>query len=936
MDMRPAPGEPPEESHALRRAQLALREKELQLQVVLDQMPASVWTVDRNLIIQASVGRGLAAFGLAPGQLVGTHLTQFLGTDDPTYQPIAAHVQALGGAASSYAIDFRGRPFEVRIEPLRDGSGEVVGAVGLALDISERRAAEAEMRESEERYRSVVESALDVVLTIDEGSRILFANAASERVFGWKPEELVGRSITTLMATSVGAGHVESFERYLATGRPTMSWRAVEFPGITRSGAEIPLEISFSESVRDGRRTFTGIIRDVSDRRVADNLRSALYRVAETSSGAHDMTKLYGAIRRIVDKLMEADGFLVAVKDGGAREMRVAYWAHPHGAPAPAVGAGSPAERVLESGEAVLLRRENAAPDDLALLPPATLDWLAVPLRSGDHRLGVLSVTNSSPQGRYRDADREVLTFVSRHLASALEKRQAELALALWKARYEAATLASRQVLYDHDQKTDRITWGGDTTGVLGARPSDLPTTIAGWAARIHDEDRPDFLVEASRKRGPGEPYHLEYRMTRPDGIVVHLRDDGSDLYDDDGFVRSVGFLVDVTERKRLEEQLRQSQKMEAVGRLAGGVAHDFNNVLTTILGYSDLLAASALDVELRQHVEEIRRAGERAAALTSQLLAFSRKQMLAPRVLDLNALVLDLEKMLRRVIGEDVELVTRLAPALGRVKADPSQIEHVVMNLVLNARDAMPHGGRLTLETANILLDGEPAGRTGPHVVLSVLDTGTGMDAATRSRLFEPFFTTKERGKGTGLGLATSYGIVKQSGGEISVESAPGKGTAIRVMLPMVDEEPERPTSGGFAAIKIGGSETVLVVEDEQSVASLTRKVLLANGYVVLQADGGDAALKAAARHAGTIHLLLTDVVMPGLSGRELAERLRRARPEVKVLYMSGYTDDAMMRHGLHETDAQFLQKPFSLDALLARVRETLDRRSRSPSSMS
>jgi signal transduction histidine kinase/ActR/RegA family two-component response regulator len=715
-----------------------------------------------------------------------------------------------------------------------------------------------------------------------------------------------------------------------------MSWRAVEFPGITKSGVEVPLEISFSESTKDGRRTFTGVIRDVSDRRVAENLRSALYRVAETSSGADDMTKLYGAIRRIVDKLIEAEGFLVAEREPGAREMHVSYWAHPGGAPAPLVGCGSPAERVLESGEAILLRRENASPEDVAALPPATLDWLGVALRSGEHRLGVLAVTNSSPQGRYRDADREVLTFVARHLASALEKRQAELALAQWKTRYEAATIASRQVLYDHDQKTDVITWGGDTAGVLGSRPPELPTTIAGWAARIHEEDRAEFLLAASRKRAPDEPYHLEYRMTRPDGTVVHLRDDGSDLYDEEGFVRSVGFLVDVTEKKRLEEQLRQSQKMEAVGRLAGGVAHDFNNVLTTILGYSDLLQASVDDEELRQHVQEIRRAGERAAALTSQLLAFSRKQMLAPRVLDLNALVNDLEKMLRRVIGEDVELVTRLAPALGRVKADPSQLEHVVMNLVLNARDAMPHGGRLTLETANLLLDGEPAGRTGPHAVLSVLDTGTGMDAATRSRLFEPFFTTKELGKGTGLGLATSYGIVKQSGGEISVESAPGKGTAIRVMLPMVDDEPDRPTSGGFPAIKIGGNETVLVVEDEQSVASLAKKVLLANGYVVLQADGAEAALAAAAKHAGPIHLLLTDVVMPGLSGRELAERLRRARPDAKVLYMSGYTDDAMMRHGLDETNAQFLQKPFSLEVLLARVRETLDRRSRSPSSMS
>jgi PAS domain S-box-containing protein len=388
----------------------------------------------------------------------------------------------------------------------------------------------------------------------------------------------------------------------------------------------------------------------------------------------------------------------------------------------------------------------------------------------------------------------------------------------------------------------------------------------------------------------------------------------------------------DITERRSLEEQLRLSQKMEAVGQLAGGIAHDFNNLLTIILGYSVLLLKD-LDPEdfRRASLEGIKKAGERAAALTQQLLAFSRRQVLAPRVLDLNAVVADMEGMLRRLIGEDIDLLTVLKRGLGLIKADPGQIEQVIMNLVVNARDAMPTGGKLTIETADIQLDEvyvrrRPHVAPGPYVMLAVSDTGHGMDEATRARIFEPFFTTKEKGKGTGLGLAVVYGIVKQSGGSIWLYSEPGIGTTFKVYLPKVEAIPEKATTTPANERSRRATETVLLVEDEAAVRSLVGEILQSHGYLVLEASNAGEALEASERHSGLIHLLLTDVVMPTTSGRELAGRLKPLRPEAKTLYMSGYTDNAIVHHGLLESSAALLQKPFTPEALLQKVREVLE----------
>jgi signal transduction histidine kinase len=388
----------------------------------------------------------------------------------------------------------------------------------------------------------------------------------------------------------------------------------------------------------------------------------------------------------------------------------------------------------------------------------------------------------------------------------------------------------------------------------------------------------------------------------------------------------------EVAERKLAEEQLRQAQKMEAVGKLAGGVAHDFNNLLTAINGHSDLaMRRLKQDDPLYDKLEKIKKAGERAAALTHQLLAFSRKQILQPKVLDLNQIVFEMNKMLQPLIGEDIDLLTKLKPDLGKIKADPGQLEQVLMNLSVNARDAMPMGGKLTIETANVYLDEEYASRhlsitPGWYIMLAVSDTGSGMDSQTQERIFDPFFTTKEVGKGTGLGLSTVYGIVKQSGGNIWVYSELGRGTTFKVYLPCVDKCAEEPESNLERNQLSEGNETVLLVEDEEMVREMAKEILEESGYQVLEAKHGQEALLIAEQYRGHIHLMLSDVVMPQMSGRELAEQFLPLRKGMKVLYMSGYTDDAIVHHGVLDEGTAFIEKPFTPTALARKVRETLN----------
>jgi PAS domain S-box-containing protein len=436
-----------------------------------------------------------------------------------------------------------------------------------------------------------------------------------------------------------------------------------------------------------------------------------------------------------------------------------------------------------------------------------------------------------------------------------------------------------------------------------------------------------DYLRSLEQFKG------LSSSWLQKDGKQVLVRLSGRAIHGEGDAIFFELFAEDVTENRALEQQLRQAQKMEAVGRLAGGIAHDFNNLLMVISGYCEfLLDRVGSDVELRSLTQEIARAAERATALTRQLLAFSRKQMLAPKVMDLNAVITENLKMLTRMIGEDIDLVMIPGSGVGSVKADPSQVEQVIMNLAVNARDAMPRGGKLTIETANVTLDEGYArvhtpARPGEYVMLAISDTGSGMDADTQAHIFEPFFTTKGT-KGTGLGLSTVYGIVKQSDGYIWVYSEPDKGTTFKIYLPRVtaNGEPVPIQTPTMAADSAPVRETVLVVEDENTLRHLTRQYLANQGYTVLEANNGVAAMQISAAHPGPIHLLLTDIIMPGMNGRELAQRITAVRPETRVLYMSGYTENAIGHNGVLDAGVNLLQKPFTLPTLKSRVREAID----------
>jgi PAS domain S-box-containing protein len=516
------------------------------------------------------------------------------------------------------------------------------------------------------------------------------------------------------------------------------------------------------------------------------------------------------------------------------------------------------------------------------------------------------------------------------------ERKKAEEALRESEEKYRDLVENINDILYATDEH-GTVTYiaptieslSGYTTSEITGRP---------FSEFVYKEDIP-FVLEKFQQDVSGHAEPNEYRILTKSGVVRWVRTSSRPFFRETRVVGLRGVMTDVTDRKRAEEesealreQLRQSQKMEAIGRLAGGIAHDFNNLLTIIKGYSQLsLIELKEDSPLKGSIEQIDKATDRAADLVRQLLAFSRRQILEMRVLDLNTTLANLHNMLRRLIGEDIELTMVLAEDLGRVKTDLGWIEQAIMNLVVNAKDAMPKGGKLTIETANVELDeayarAHVAVTSGRYVMIAVSDTGAGMTPEVRERLFEPFFSTKEKDKGTGLGLSTVYGIVKQSGGNIWVYSEPGKGSTFKIYLPRVDEPLEQPREKLLGDELLRGSETILLVEDEEEVRKLAVRVLERQGYKVLSARDGDEALLVCERHKDPIHLMLTDVVMPGMSGHEVAKRSEPSHPEMKVLYMSGYTDNAIVMHGVLVQGVNYIQKPFTVNGLTKKVREVLE----------
>jgi PAS domain S-box-containing protein len=512
-------------------------------------------------------------------------------------------------------------------------------------------------------------------------------------------------------------------------------------------------------------------------------------------------------------------------------------------------------------------------------------------------------------------------------------RRQAEAALEAVRARMQLTLQALTIGICEVDLRTDAVALSAEFERLHGLAPGSSPSTLAGYFDTIHPDDRA-HATEAFEPARRGLDSLLEYRVKSPDESVHWIRILGRTLRADaDTPVRVVGIAVDVTAQKTLEDQFRQAQKLEAIGSLAAGVAHDYNNLLTVIAGYCEMLETECAGQRtVVEDIQEIKRAGESAAALTRQLLAFSRRQIVSPTVVDLNAVVEESHKMLRRLVEANVRIELALAQPLAPVKIDTGQVEQLLVNLVVNARDAMPDGGVVTIETDNVVVD-EPYARThldvtpGPYVVLSVSDTGSGMTPEVQARLFEPFFTPKERGRGTGLGLATVYGIVKQNLGHLWVYSEVGMGTTFNIYLPVAEGSAQTQAPRTAAEPQLYGSETILVVEDEAALRALTERILAGHGYHVLTAANGAEALRVSAAHEGPIHVVLMDVVMPGRSGRQIGEEIVRQRPDTSVIYVSGYTDTAITHHGVLAPGVRFLQKPFTSAVLVRTIRDALAR---------
>ncbi len=810
--------------------------------------------------------------------------------------------------------------------------GKLVGSFGMYEDITERRRAEQAQREAEERFRSLFENATEGIFQSTTDGRYLSVNPALARMCGFASASEMISSVEDLGKEIYADPNVRTVFKHLIEKYGSV--KDFEYEVRRRDGAKIWISEN-AHVVRnpDGEiLSYEGTIEDITARKRAELERQVTFEIIHAVNVTDNLDDLLRLIHIALKKVLYAENCFIALYEPATGMFHFPFFVDQFDqAPPPQRVGKSCTAHVYRTGQAMLIPQRTfdllAEEGKVELVGTPSPSWLGVPLRTPAATIGVLVVQHYEDENAYTERDQEFLGSVGGQIALAIERKRSEEKVRESEARLRVLVEQLPAVLWTVDR-------GLRFTSALGAGFARLkikPDELVGMSLLDYFEttDQTFLPIAAHRRAVAGEPmtFHVEWKSG---SYACHVEP----LRDSDGQVSgAICMSLDITDRKQLEEQLRQAQKMEAVGRLAGGIAHDFNNLLMVIQGYSDLLVERLPDGDpLRRNAEQIQMASQRASSLTRQLLAFSRKQMLAPKILNVQSVVAEMEKILRRLIGEDVQLETSSAPDLGLIKADRSQIEQVILNLAVNARDAMPQGGRLTIETANVELDASyshpPAVLSpGRYVMLAVTDNGCGMDAETQAHVFEPFFTTKEKGKGTGLGLATVYGVVKQSGGYVWVYSEPGRGTSFKIYLPRIEETAVPAGRDGKSEMQIPerGSETILLVEDEKGVRELAREYLASSGYTVIEAEDGHTALELAAMHVGAIHLLLTDVVMPGISGRELAERVGQIRPGIKIIYMSGYTDQAVVHHGILRNDAVLLQKPFTLMTLAGKLREML-----------
>ena len=761
----------------------------------------------------------------------------------------------------------------------------------------ERRRAVAALRQSEERFRALVAHSSDAIMLIDREGTIRWVSDGACQLTGFEQGELVGRSAFADIHPEDLETIRQAFQETLQ--RPGIPVKA-RYRACHKSGEWRNREGTGANRLDDPAvKAVVVNYRDVTDRERADEQRAHLAAIVESSQDA------------IVGKTL--DGTILSWNEGAERlygytadEMRGA-----------SIFALVPPER-HEELQSILLRLRSGK----------TVRRYETARLTKAGRVIDLSVSISP----IRDNTGAVVgaSTVERDIS---DRKRAEAALRENERRLRFAMEAACMGVWEHDVVSDVVECFDGMTSVFGVPSDRFPATFQEFLQLVHADDRQHVTTCIKESVRSGLDCTMEFRTIWPDQSVHFIEGHGRALRDDHGAsLKIFGIGVDVTQRRQLQEQYRQAQKMEAVGQLAGGVAHDFNNLLTVMLGNAEMLSTGETAPEERdEDIAQIIHAGNRAVALTSQLLAFSRKQVLQPTIVDLNSLVESTTTMLRRLIGENFDLRVRLGATASPIYVDPGQIEQVLMNLVINARDAMTDGGTITIQTEGVTLDEayihkHTGARAGRYTKLTVSDTGVGMDAQTRSRIFEPFFTTKEKGKGTGLGLATVYGIVKQSGGYIAVASEPGAGASFEVYLPNANQEVLSPS--GVIDFDAGAhrGETILLVEDEDSVRHLVRTLLNRRGYLVLDAANAADAINVVRNANRPIDLLLTDVVMPGQSGPMLFEQLSPQNPDMAVIYMSGYPDETLVDHGTLDSAIAYLQKPFSATALMKKIREVLD----------
>ncbi len=775
----------------------------------------------------------------------------------------------------------------------------------------ELRAVEVARLVSEERYRALFDYAPDGIIISGPDDYYLDANASMCTMLGYAHRELVGLHASDIVIRSEARELDAEFALVQSETDYNREWHFKR-----KDGSVFPAEV-IATIMPDG--NLLAMIRDSSERTVADDkLRESEYLLAASQRITHQ------------------GSWIIDLCESGNGEMIRERWSNEHYRifgfePGQIeVNADNFYNSVHEDdrerlAETLRLAIEEKAPFDIEH---------RIVLPDGSERIvqAMAEVIVEAKTGKPIKVVGSVQDITGRKKAEALLLESQE--------RLILAAESARLGIWDWDVVADKMEWDDRMYELYGIKAEDFSGAYDAWQKGLHPDDLAVGEENIRAALADEKPFINEFRVVWPNGEVHTLEARASVRRDPSGKpLRMIGVNWDVTERKDLENQVRQSQKMEAVGVLAGGIAHDFNNLLTAINGFSDLtLRKMEADSPFRRNIEEVHKAGVRAAELTSQLLTFSRKEALNPSVINLNSVISNIEMMLRRVIRESIELNVILEPGVCNVVADSGQIEQVIMNLTINARDAMPDGGSLTIETKNVQLDAHFAEQhimsaPGDYVRLTVSDTGEGMDLATSSHIFEPFFTTKEKGKGTGLGLATVYGIVKQSGGAISVYSEVGHGTVFKVYLPCVNLTVENPLWPAEDEVSNGGTETILFVEDDDSVRAFVMEVLESSGYNVLAANGGRAALQLCESYSGQIDMLISDVIMPKMGGSELKNHVVKLFPDIKVLFISGYTDDSIASQRIDDHSIAFLEKPFSPETFIKKIRTVLEAVDQEPS---